>query len=241
MKNNKESKFDPRCHIGEAYGIYTIIDVLDKKDKYGHYIYIAECKECGYRRCSHYGKISGELSRVNKCKHLARGKQYIQRTKWNNKRIAHIFSDMKNRCYNPNDKAYKWYGAKGIKICDEWIYNQKSFEEWALQNGYNDTLTIDRVDENKDYSPNNCRWITNIQNSKYKSTTTLINVENEIHTGREWSKILGLGANRINAYIRKYGLENTIEFIKRYKVNPSVKRKSNQNLYELYMSQPFNL
>ena len=50
---------------------------------------------------------------------------------------------MKQRCYNPNEKSYKWYGAKGIKICDEWINSPKSFEEWSLQNGYNDNLTID--------------------------------------------------------------------------------------------------
>lgn len=164
--------------------------------------------------------------------------KYIPPTKWSNSRIGRIFRDMKQRCYNKNGKDYRWYGAKEIKVCDEWLNNPKSFEEWALNNGYADELTIDRIDENKDYSPDNCRWITNIQNSKYKSTTFIINVDGEIHTGKDWSKILGFGVNTINKYIKKYGLDNTIEFIKRYLKNPELRLSisGNKNIYNLYMN-----
>lgn len=236
MKENNKSKFDPCSHIGEIHGIYKIIDVSDEKDKYGHYIYTAECQECGYKKYTHYGEISGDSGRAYTCNHLTVCGDYIQKTKWNNKRIGNIFNGMKQRCYNPNERSYKWYGAKGIKICDEWINSPKSFEEWSLQNGYNDNLTIDRLDEEKDYSPNNCRWIENNQNAKYKSTTSIINIDGEVHSGKDWSKILGLGINTINRYVRKYGVDNTKEFIKKFRNQPIECLGHNQSYYELYMN-----
>ncbi len=79
-----------------------------------------------------------------------------------------IFSGMKQRCYNPNNQHYKWYGAKGITICCEWMGEDglSRFMEWALSNGYEEHLTIDRIDASGPYSPSNCQWITRQQNSE---------------------------------------------------------------------------
>ena len=236
MKENNKSKFDPRSHVGEIHGIYKIIDVSNEKDKYGHYIYTAECQECGYKKYTHYGEISGDSRKNIICKHLSLDGGYIKQVRWNNHRIQDIFNGMRHRCYSKTDKNYKWYGAKGIKICDEWLGNPLSFEEWSLNNGYDDNLTIDRINEDKDYSPDNCRWIESGQNAKYKSTTSLIDIDGEIHSGKDWARILGLGINTINKYIRKYGIENTIEFIKRFRSNPIKRTKRNQSYYELYMN-----
>lgn len=231
------NRIDPRIHVGETHGIFKIIDVLAEKDKYGHYVYVAECAECGYKKYSHYGGINGEKSKSYTCNHLALEGGYIKQVRWSNHRIQNIFNGMKSRCYCKDDKSYRWYGEKGIRICDEWLDNPLLFEKWSLQNGYEDNLTIDRIDENKDYSPNNCKWITLEQNSKYKSTTSLIKVNEEEHTGRDWSEILGIGTNVINTYIRNYGLENTIEFIKKFMNEPKRSRKGKQSYYDLYMNQ----
>ena len=67
---------------------------------------------------------------------------------------------MKTRCLNPNSKAYHYYGGRGISICDEWKDNFSAFRDWALSNGYRDDLTLDRIDSDKDYSPENCKWST---------------------------------------------------------------------------------
>lgn len=225
-------------HVGETYGIYTLIESLNEKDKYGHYLYKGKCKICGYETVRPFSHFSAPSAITNNCKHLDRNGNYYNFNKynWSNERIGSIFNGIKDRCYNKNNKSYKWYGGKGVKVCKEWIDNPKLFENWALSNGYKDDLTIDRIDENKDYCPENCRWITNINNAKYKSTTSLIEVDGETHTGKDWAKILGFGINLINNYIRKYGLENTIKFIKKYQANPTLEPKGNQSYYDLYMT-----
>lgn len=221
-------------HIGETVGVYNIVELMPYKDNGNHLLYKGVCKECGFERIARYS----HLKRTTECKHIGVDGKFIDyEINWNNKRIQHIFKDMKQRCYNKNEKSYRWYGAKGIKVCEEWLNNPLLFEEWAMKNGYEDNLTIDRCDETKDYSPDNCRWITLSQNSKYKSTTSLINVNGEVHSGKDWANVLGLGYNRINTYVRKYGLDNTIDFIKRYIANPNLRPTSkNQSIYNIYMN-----
>ena len=229
------NKIDPRIHVGETHGIYYINDVLPEKDKYGHWIYDCVCTECGFHKYSHYGAIAGEKSITTICKHLQHNGNYISYGyQWENKRIGHIFRGMTRRCYNKNDRAYKWYGAKGIKICDEWINNPKSFEEWALKNGYANNLTIDRINEDKDYCPENCRWISSVDNAKYKSTTKLTTVDGVSHTGKEWADECNLGCNTINLMLRTYPEDNVIEFIHRRLIDKTKQRKSHQTWFDVY-------
>ena len=80
-------------------------------------------------------------------------------------RLLTIFRAMHNRCTNKNRYSYKWYGGKGVRVCEEWS-DFINFKNWALSNGYQENLTIDRIDPNKNYEPTNCRWITQSENSK---------------------------------------------------------------------------
>ena len=82
----------------------------------------------------------------------------------NRQRLYTIWCGMRQRCSNPNREAYKLYGGKGVKLCDEWN-DYAAFKTWALENGYKDDLSIDRIDPRKDYCPENCRWLTRSENT----------------------------------------------------------------------------
>lgn len=79
-----------------------------------------------------------------------------------------IWIGMKNRCTNPNAINYEWYGGKGVTVCKEWSEDFENFYKWAHENGYQDNLTIDRINGNGDYEPTNCRWITIQEQQKNK-------------------------------------------------------------------------
>lgn len=141
---------------------------------------------------------------------------------------------MKRRCYVSTDKNFNIYGGKWIKIYHEWLENHSKFENWSIDNGYKDNLTIDRIDSTKDYCPENCRWISLTDNAKYKSTTRIINVDGIEHTGRDWTQILGVGTNIINTMLRNNDKETVVEFIKLRLLDMTKKPKSRQSWLNIY-------
>ena len=103
-----------------------------------------------------------------------------------------IYKHIKNRCYNIKDPRYSDWGGRGIIVCDEWKDNFRNVKQWALNNGYNDTLTIDRIDNNDNYEPNNCRWITQKIQNRNKRNTKYITINNETKTLANWCEIYNI-------------------------------------------------
>lgn len=218
-------------HTDETYGCYTILGWNGDRDKYGKKLYVGICNHCGkyaIMRLKSFERLDS-----SKCYHIrlngGDGTKY-----WDNQRISRIYRKMVERCYKQSNKAYVFYGGKGIKICDEWIENPKSFEEWSLSNGYEEWLTIDRKDSSKDYSPENCRWVELLNNSKYKSTTKYLYINNEMDSCRGWSKKCGLGTNAISKYLREYPEDKVKELIVKRMSNPNLERKSHQTWFDVY-------
>lgn len=198
-------------------------------------MYHVRCKECGWEHDSNEQTIK-RFSQT--CKHLdaaGRYRRYRAHSEWTNNRLRNIYQSMKSRCYDKNDKNFRFYGANEIKICDEWLSNPCLFEQWAFSHGYTDTLSIDRIDSNMDYSPENCRWIYPEDNARYKSTTRLISLDIGVsHSGREWAKILNLGTNTINSMLREYPEDKVKEFIYARLADKTVCRKSKQTWMDAY-------
>lgn len=106
-------------------------------------------------------------------------------------RIARIYWNMINRCYKKNIKIYKYYGGRGIKVCDEWLQKNKGFENfcnWSKLNGYKDDLTLDRINNNGNYEPNNCRFVDIIVQANNKRNNVFVKVENDIGTIAQMSR-----------------------------------------------------
>lgn len=220
--------------VGTKIGLYDVLYETDYKSNDGHKLFHIKCSECGWETDIQSRHIKF-LSQI--CKHRNLAGQYTTdkaKIKWGNKRIYGIYQGILQRCYNPNEKAYRWYGAKGIKVCKEWLNAPLNFEKWAILNGYEDGLTIDRIDESKDYSPNNCRWISLSDNTKFKSTTRILEVDGIGHTGREWPEFLNLGTNTINLMLRTYSEEQVKDFIRRRLQDLTKTRKSHQTWMNVY-------
>lgn len=117
-------------------------------------------------------------------------------------RLYRIWMAMRARCMCKNLKTYKRYGGRGIKICDEWN-DYLVFKEWALSNGYSDHLSIDRINNDGNYEPSNCRWATNKEQANNKRNNHIITINGESHTFAEWSKISGINYSTIRSRINR--------------------------------------
>jgi hypothetical protein len=96
---------------------------------------------------------------------------------------------MKNRCNNPNVEHYETYGGRGISVCKDWENSFLNFYIWSMNNGYNKNLTIDRIDVNGNYEPNNCRWVTNKEQARNTRRNRVLTYNNETHCISEWAEI----------------------------------------------------
>lgn len=114
-----------------------------------------------------------------------------------------IWLTMRQRCYNTNNKDFYNYGAKGIKVCDEWIKDFSEFYRWAMENGYAESLSIDRIDPYGNYEPSNCRWATIQEQANNKKNTIYVEVDGSIYTLTELSNLYGIRRETIEMrYLR---------------------------------------
>lgn len=129
-----------------------------------------------------------------------------------NDKLYSVWSGMKSRCYNPNNREYNNYGGRGITICDEWKNDFTKFYNWAINNGFDKNLTIDRININQNYCPDNCRWITNKEQQRNKRNTIYLTYKNETKPLMEWSEIVGINSETIkNRLKRNWSVEDALE------------------------------
>ena len=120
-------------------------------------------------------------------------------------RLYQIWQGIKKRCYNPHDARYDRYGGRGIKVCDEWRDDFQSFYDWAMQNGYQETLTIDRIDNDGDYCPENCRWSDSQEQARNRSSNIKITIGNATKTLTEWCEIFEVDSKVVFARYKRNG------------------------------------
>lgn len=120
-------------------------------------------------------------------------------------RIYYIWSAMKQRCLNPNSRNYSNYGGRGITVCEDWKYSFENFYNWSLGNGYNDNLSIDRIDNNLGYCPENCRWTDGHTQANNTRHNKMLTHNGKTRTMSEWSKETGIKYQKIKDRLNKCG------------------------------------
>jgi len=150
--------------------------------------------------CGNVSIVEGTGLRLKRTKSCGCSKKEYQslsltKIKDANKRLCRIFHEMKDRCLNTKLKCYKNYGGRGIKVCNEWLDKQTgiiNFYNWAIKNGYQDNLTLDRIDNNGNYEPSNCRWVTRKEQQNNRRNNRYITYKGETHTMKQWSEKLNI-------------------------------------------------
>lgn len=122
---------------------------------------------------------------------LIEGKSFYNKPWYNSYRA------MMSRCYRTKDVSYRFYGGRGIKVCEEW-HDISKFEEWVNKHPFFDGATIDRVDTNGDYEPENCRWSTMFEQCKNRRNSIIIEHNGERHNITEWAEIIGINRSTLN-------------------------------------------
>lgn len=213
----KEKNNNPE-YIGQKYGRLTVVGFrwVEIGDVHAwHWDCTCDCggKVIGARpRSVRNGttRSCGCLKKEQDPKNLADARRSHGKT---NTRLYGTWSKMKHRCNNQNDAAYKNYGGRGITVCKDWEESFEVFYDWAMKNGYNDTLTIERIDVEKGYCPENCCWITKEEQAKNKRNIRYVAVRGEKMPMKTACDLLGLPYKTIHLRVTRYGMsfEQAIE------------------------------
>lgn len=128
-------------------------------------------------------------------------------------RLYTIWHSMYCRCYYKSTNQYKNYGGKGIKVCEEWKSSQGflNFYNWAINNGYEEKLTLDRIDSNKNYCPENCRWVTSKSQSNNKTNNVFYTFNGETKTAKQWCELYSISQTTLNDRLKRgWSLEQAL-------------------------------
>lgn len=204
---------------GQRFGRLVVIGSAGRR--YKHPLWELKC-DCGN---THYCVTASLRSgRTKSCGCLNREQKSQNRTHGDSKsKLYHIYHAMLQRCYDKSFKYYDCYGGRGIKICEEW-QSYEPFRDWALSHGYEDGLSIEREDVNRDYCPDNCKWIPLSQQANNRRNTLYVEYHGKMVTMRDLADLYGVDRRRLYRRIVKQGwsVEDAINRPIEKKSRPSV-------------------
>lgn len=200
--------------VGKRFGHWTVLSECNYRTKGGNKIKAYNCVcDCGTKRVVLKQSLLRGVSQSCGCFRKDKIREEAIKNPYsplNQRRLYNIYDNMISRCYNTHVTNYNRYGNKGIDVCTEWRgeKGRENFMYWALSNGYEDSLTLDRIDNSRGYSPDNCRWVDVFIQANNKSNNKHIEIDGVTHTLAEWSRISGIPVDTIGARINYFGYSN---------------------------------
>lgn len=191
-------KFDDLT--GRRYNMLTVLEMDCKKN--GSFYWKCLC-DCGNMTSVKSGNLKSGM--VKSCGCLMHQNEKAKTHGMSKSKIYRVWAAMKARCYNTKTAAYKDYGGRGIQMCDEWKDSSEKFMSWALANGYKESLTIERINNDSDYCPENCTWISLQEQSKNRRSCHRITYNNKTQNLVQWCEELNLPYKHIHNRISKLG------------------------------------
>lgn len=186
---------------GQKFGRLTAEEQFGRSES-GRVLWKCKC-DCGNEKIVESTRL---LTGVTKSCGCYRIEELIKRARKydkKDKRLYTIWKEIRTRCNSEKDRSYKNYGGRGISMCDEWLENYKIFEKWSFENGYTEKLTIDRIDNDGNYYPENCRWATVEEQSNNRRSNRHITYNGERHTVAEWARLVGKEYGTVLARLNK--------------------------------------
>jgi hypothetical protein len=206
---------------GRKFNRLLVINFSHMKGK--HSYWKCEC-DCGNDKITRADCLKNNT--VKSCGCLNREANGVKHGQHGTK-LYHVWAGVKDRCNNPNAKHFKHYGGRGISICEEWKVDYIIFFNWAMEKGYKEGLTIERIDVNGNYEPSNCKWITQKEQAKNTTRNRKITYDGQTLNITEWAEELGINRNTLNARLNKANVNIKEAFTK--PVESKVQRLSKAN------------
>lgn len=188
---------------GKRFGKLVVIKTAGKT-KNGAYLWQCKC-DCGNEIIANVGNLKNGHTKSCGCLRVDRCKTNFTKHGLEHTRLYGIWSDMRLRCYDEKNIAYHRYGGRGITICDEWKNDVKAFYDWATANGYKDSLTIDRINNDGNYCPENCRWATVKEQASNRRSNILVTHNGKTQTMKKWANEVGTPYKVVWARMQKLG------------------------------------
>ena len=184
---------------GKKFGLLTVIGIAETDTRKTYWV----CKcDCGNMKTVRSDSLL--CGAIKSCGCIKRKQDEVNLTKNHRHKMSgtRIYSEwqgMKGRCYNKGNARYADWGGRGIEVCEQWRNSFESFYTWAMANGYQDNLTIDRIDNNGNYCPENCRWVGQQEQCRNRRSNINITIGNSTRTLMEWREIFRVDYKNVNA------------------------------------------
>lgn len=200
--------------VGRKFGKLLVIKRVEN-NKHNQAMWECLC-ECGNRSFASSASLVSGNTKSCGCLRKEITQKRSQTHGKRESRLYTIWAGIKNRCYCKTASNYKYYGGRGITVCDEWLHDFQAFYDWAMANGYDDSLTIDRIDVNGNYEPSNCRWITQKAQMNNYSRNRLITYNGKTQTMSQWADELGIKYDTLESRLNrlKWSIERAMKGVK---------------------------